>query len=278
MTLLADIRETMTSCILIARKDILMKIRYPADYLVGILRMLLSFLPVLLLWTYLNHSFQLGSFERYTHTLNYSAYVYFTTVTAVFVQNFIVDASFSLSDELRAGTLDYMFVSPIPRAAIITGTYLSSAILQGVVCVALLTIGAFVLGLAITLQETLLILMCLVILSVSVQCIGSVLGTVTILKQTIYVSTTIASLIGFLSGIMFPVTVFPTAVQRISLWLPTTLGIDLIRSTLMRITGYLPVGESLLRMTAGLIVLVFACVAINTVLLKSIFKEGKNFS
>jgi len=46
----------------------------------------------------------------------------------------------------------------------------------------------------------------------------------------------------------------------------------------MRIPGYLPVGESLLRMTAGLIVLVFACVAINTVLLKSIFKEGKNLS
>jgi len=141
---------------------------------------------------------------------------------------------FSLRKEQWFGTLETIFVAPVPRWVYVAGMALHSTCHQGLImliqAVVITTFFAIVLqmsGLFVTLVVVLLMLLGLYGLGIIVA------GLTIALKQWWVVSEALSTLIVVVTPIAYPLAVLPIVLRKASMFLPTTYGIIGVRHLLL---------------------------------------------
>lgn len=138
--------------------------------------------------------------------------------------------AFSLRMEMDMGTLEPSWLTPTRRETIVLGRAIYAALLLVLVQLALFAIGIAIFGLRVR-AEALLALPAVLIAMVGMAGIAYLItAAVLLLKEAnIFVDTT-NLLLGILSGITFPITFLPLAAQIVSVALPTTWAVEILRA------------------------------------------------
>ncbi len=141
---------------------------------------------------------------------------------------------FSLRKEQWYGTLETIFVAPVPRWVYVAGMALHSTchqglvmLIQAVVITAFFAIVLQMSGIFMTLAVVLLMLLGLYGLGIIVA------GLTIALKQWWVVSEALSTLIVVVTPIAYPLAVLPLVLRRLSMFLPTTYGIIGVRHLLL---------------------------------------------
>jgi ABC-2 type transport system permease protein len=162
---------------------------------------------------------------------------------------------FSLRKEQWFGTLETIFVAPVPRWVYVAGMALHSTCHQGLImliqAVVITTFFAIVLqmsGMFVTLAVVLLMLLGLYGLGIIVA------GLTIALKQWWVVSEALSTLIVVVTPIAYPLAVLPIVLRKASMFLPTTYGIIGVRHLLLGEELVVSMPTIFLRLTLILIV------------------------
>lgn len=150
-------------------------------------------------------------------------------VGAILSTSFWVIA-FSLRLEMDMGTLEPSWLTPTRRETIVLGRALYAAVLLVLVQAALFAIGMAFFGLRVR-AEAMLGLPAICIAMVGMAGFAYLItAAVLLLKEAnVFVDTT-NLLLGILSGITFPITFLPSVAQVVSVTLPTTWAVEIVRA------------------------------------------------
>jgi ABC-2 type transport system permease protein len=141
---------------------------------------------------------------------------------------------FSLRKEQWYGTLETIFVAPVPRWVYVAGMALHSTCHQGLImliqAVVITTFFAIVLQMSHMFSALILVLLMLL----GLYGLGIIVAGLTIaLKQWWVVSEALSTLFVVVTPIAYPLAVLPFALRKVSMFLPTTYGIIGVRHFLL---------------------------------------------
>ena len=144
----------------------------------------------------------------------------------------ISNMSTSLSGEASIGTLEQIYMSPVPTWLVIVGWVVAN-FLQHTVIVALLGV-ILVTILPVTLPLELAALPPFVLTMIGLIGFGYAIGGLTLVyKQVGSVSNLLTNVLLFLNGALLPVHHFPAWLETIAVFLPTTQGIIVLRKVVV---------------------------------------------
>ena len=136
-------------------------------------------------------------------------------------------------EEMNAGTLEQIHLSPLPSWALSLGR-LASAATEAVLVMAVVS-GALILLLGIRFSYQLGAVVPLVLTLVDVAGFGLLLGALAIRVNSIgAILHVLQGIIVFLNGSFVPVNLYPDWMQLIANLLPTTLGVEVTRKLLVQ--------------------------------------------
>ncbi len=192
--------------------------------------------------------------ERYGG--NYMAFL----LIGVIFQSFISVAHRSFSRAIRSeqnmGTLELLLMSKTPLPLILLYSALWSFLMTSVTTgiILLTAILMFDLHLSVNIASTLVVFVLAIISMTGIGMVSA--GIIMITKEGDPVSWFISLLTGFLSGVYYPVEVFPRPLQKLALALPTTHALAALRQSLLN-------NPSLYQIQNEIIVLLgFSCLTI----------------
>ena len=136
-------------------------------------------------------------------------------------------------EEMNAGTLEQIHLSPLPAWALSLGR-LAAAAVEAVSVTALVTVGLMlVLGIHFSYRLDAVAPLALTLLDVAG--FGLLLGGLAIRVSSIgAVLHVLQSIVMFLNGAFVPVSLFPDWLQLVARLLPTTLGVEVSRTILLQ--------------------------------------------
>ena len=144
----------------------------------------------------------------------------------------ISNMSASLSGEASIGTLEQIYMSPVPAWLVIVG-WVAANFLQHTVIVALLGV-ILVLILPVTLPLELAALPPFALTMIGLIGFGYAIGGLTLVyKQVNSVSGLLTNVLLFLNGALLPVHHFPAWLETVAVFLPTTQGIIVLRKVVV---------------------------------------------
>lgn len=198
------------------------------------------FEPFVYLFPYFLYGFALlgGRYSEHLRSLtgisDMIAYTFIGYLFIGFLNTACWAMGFSLRKEQWYGTLETIFVAPVPRWVYVAGMALHSTCHQGLIMlIQAIVITAFF---SIVLQTGGLFPSLLVVslMLLGLYGLGIIVAGLTIaLKQWWVVSEAIATLIVVVTPIAYPLAVLPLVLRKISMFLPTTYGIIGVRHFLL---------------------------------------------
>jgi ABC-2 type transport system permease protein len=197
-------------------KGLLLAWNYKVDLILEVFIMGFAFIGL---------SFLIGGGQLESEQLNASLIGYLVWYLAV---KAIADMSTSLKNEMQAGTLEQMYMSPTDTGLLILGRSLST-IFTTTIIAALIALGPMIL-LKVRLPLAPATLPVFIITILGLFGFGFAVGGFTLIfKQVASLSDLIQYALVFLNGALLPVDVFPPWLAFIARLLPTTQGIIVLR-------------------------------------------------
>jgi len=208
------------------------------------------FEPFVYLFPYFLYGFALlgGRYSEHLKSLtgigDMVAYTFIGYLFIGFLNTACWAMGFSLRKEQWFGTLETIFVAPVPRWVYVAGMALHSTCHQGLIM--LIQAVAITTFFAIVLQTSGMFLALLVVLLMLLGLYGLgiiVAGLTIALKQWWVISEALSTLIVVVTPIAYPLAVLPFFLRKIAMFLPTTYGIIGVRHFLLgeNLTVSLPV-------------------------------------
>lgn len=223
-------RSQARAALAVAGRELRQMLRYPISTAGFVINPLYSFLiPSFLFGATFAVAGQAVGLEATAGTTDIGGFLFAGLIVAGLISAAFWSVAFGLRMEMDMGTLEPSWLTPTSRAALIAGRATSAAVLFAVSAAAMLGIGIVAFGLRIP-PEAALALPALALAALSMAGIAYLItGAVLLMREAnFFVDTTNFLVIG-LSGVAFPITVLPGALQAISLVLPTTYALDLLR-------------------------------------------------
>ena len=144
----------------------------------------------------------------------------------------VIDVSFILREEVQEGTIEQLFMTPMPVELIFLGRIIATLVLTTVK--AIIGLGTLALLLKITVPVTLAAIPVLLLTLVAITGLGLMLAAITLLtKRTQALAILVGNVLLFVSGTVLPISYLPYPVQLFAKTLPTTQGIIVLRSLLI---------------------------------------------
>jgi ABC-2 type transport system permease protein len=135
----------------------------------------------------------------------------------------------SLRNEMDMGTLEPSWLTPTRRETLIIGRAIQGVIIVALVQAALFAIGIAFFGLHVR-AEALRALPAIAVALVALVGVGYLVAAMVLLaREANFLVDTTNFLFGMLSGVAFPITVLPLGLQAISVLLPTTWAVEILR-------------------------------------------------
>ncbi|MBU6424132.1 MAG: ABC transporter permease, partial [Chloroflexi bacterium] len=136
----------------------------------------------------------------------------------------------SLRSEMDMGTLEPSWLTPTRRETLVIGRAVQGVLITGVVQAALFAIGIAFFGLRLR-WDALRALPAMAVMLAALLGVGFLVAAMVLLaREANFLVDTTNFLFGMLSGIAFPITVLPLALQAVAVLLPTTWAIEILRA------------------------------------------------
>jgi len=164
-----------------------------------------------------------------------------------YLGNFSYQMGYNIESEIVRGTLEPVFLTPIPRIFFILGKTLSRMLSSSLFSLVLIAVGFVLFGISGSasslIKAFLLFLLCMVMFfgigvimsgfSLRYKQIGSIANMFTFIFQ-------------FVTGTFIPIRIFPQPIRYFAYCIPDTWAIDTFRSTLMGIEPLFDIGREVM--------------------------------
>ncbi len=196
--------------------------------------------PFVYLFPYFLYGFALlgGRYSEHLRSLTgISDMVAYTFIGYLFI-GFLNTAcwamGFSLRKEQWFGTLETIFVAPVPRWVYVAGMALHSTCHQGLIMLIQAVVIATFFAIVLHMSGIFIALLIVLLMLLGLYGLGIIVAGLTIaLKQWWVVSEALSTLIVVVTPIAYPLAVLPFVLRKLSMFLPTTYGIIGVRHFLL---------------------------------------------
>jgi ABC-2 type transport system permease protein len=144
----------------------------------------------------------------------------------------ISDMSYDLTEEARAGTVEQMFMSPVPMGVIVLGRVCATMLIA---LIEVLLVGAaviLVMNLSLPMRPQGVPVF--VLTMIGLLGFGFVMGGIALIyKQVNSIANLVQTMLIFMTGALIPVSFFPQWLEILSKLLPSTQGIIVLRHVML---------------------------------------------
>ena len=225
-----------TAAKVFAKKNIMIAIRYPANFLIWGILPLLWFAPYILMMTAIAGP---GTSQSFTDLSGFNDFITFSVI-AIFVYQYVEKSIWSVGNNFRweqfSGTLEPLFVTPVPRISILVGAAFSDTLQCTFSATVLLTISTILFGVsyAFTMVAPIIVILTMMVFALYGFSFF-IAGLILVFKDPSVLTELISNITYVLSPITYPLQALPGVVRYAAILLPSTLAIITIRE--LAITG-----------------------------------------
>lgn len=181
------------------------------------------------------------------------------TFLGYLIMGFLNTACWAMGSSLRKeqwyGTLETIFVAPVPRWVYVAGMACHSTLHQGLIMLIQAFVITVIFGVILKIKGIVAALVIIMLMLAALYGLGILIAGLTIgLKQWWVISDSLSTVISVITPIAYPLAVMPVLLQKLSSLLPTTYGVMGIRHLL--IGEKIPI--SLVELLVRLIVILIA--------------------
>ncbi len=181
------------------------------------------------------------------------------TFVGYLIMGFLNTACWAMGASLRKeqwyGTLDTIFVAPVPRWVYVAGMAAHSTCHQGLIMFIQAIVITSVFAIVFKTTGIFFALIIVALMLLALYGLGVLVAGLTIgLKQWWVISEALSTLIVVVTPIAYPLAVLPLVIRKISLFLPTTYGVMGVRHLLLGEHLDIGMGTIFLRLAVILIV------------------------
>jgi ABC-2 type transport system permease protein len=215
-------------------KEWKIELTYRVDFIRGMLEPLIFVFPFVLFAMALMGGRTSSVLEGLTGVSDGVTYTIIGYIFMGFLNTAVWGMGFALRKEQWYGTLESIFVAPVPRWAYVLGMALHSTVHQGIILLFQILVVYVLFDVILNVQGVLPVLVFIALMLFSLVGLGlMVSGLTLIFKEGWIVSEVLYSLITIVTPIAYPLAVLPPLLQKISLTMPTTYAITGIRHFLI---------------------------------------------
>jgi ABC-2 type transport system permease protein len=140
----------------------------------------------------------------------------------------------SLRKEQWYGTLETIFVAPVPRWVYVAGMAMHSTLHQGLIMLVEAVVVVVIFKIFLNINGMFFSLILLLLMISTLYGLGILVAGLTIgLKQWWVISDAVSTLINIITPIAYPLAILPVFLQKIALFFPTTYGVMGVRHFLI---------------------------------------------
>ncbi|MBU7047736.1 MAG: ABC transporter permease, partial [Theionarchaea archaeon] len=192
-----------------------------------------------------------------------------------FLNTAVWGMGFALRKEQWYGTLESIFVMPVPRWVYVMGMALHSTVHQGIILFFQIVVVYILFGVILNVQGIFPVLIFIALMMISLIGLGlMVSGLALIFKEGWIVSEVLYSLITIVTPIAYPLAVLPPLLQTLSKTMPTTYAITGIRHFLIAESMELSMWDAYSRLVIIGVVWVITGLLVFQVVDRKVRREG----
>jgi len=215
-------------------KEWRIELTYRVDFIRGMLEPLIFVFPYVLFAMALMGGRTSSVLEGLTGVSDGVTYTIIGYIFMGFLNTAVWGMGFALRKEQWYGTLESIFVMPVPRWVYVMGMALHSTVHQGIILFFQIAVVYVLFGVILNVQGILPVLVFIALMLISLIGLGlMVSGLTLIFKEGWIVSEVLYSLITIVTPIAYPLAVLPPLLQKLSVMMPTTYAITGIRHFLI---------------------------------------------
>ncbi|KYK38818.1 MAG: hypothetical protein AYK18_06260 [Theionarchaea archaeon DG-70] len=215
-------------------KEWKIELTYRVDFIRGMLEPLIFVFPYVLFAMSLMGGRTSSVLEELTGVSDGVTYTIIGYIFMGFLNTAVWGMGFALRKEQWYGTLESIFVMPVPRWVYVMGMALHSTVHQGIILFFQIAVVYVLFGVILNVQGVLPVLILVALMLISLVGLGlMVSGLALIFKEGWIVSEVLYSLITIVTPIAYPLAVLPPLLQKLSKAMPTTYAITGIRHFLI---------------------------------------------
>ncbi len=215
-------------------KEWKIELTYRVDFVRGMLEPLIFVFPYVLFAMSLMGGRTSSVLEGLTGVSDGVTYTIIGYIFMGFLNTAVWGMGFALRKEQWYGTLESIFVMPVPRWVYVMGMALHSTAHQGIILFFQIAVVYVLFGVILNVQGVLPVLIFVALMLISLVGLGlMVSGLALIFKEGWIVSEVLYSLITIVTPIAYPLAVLPPLLQQLSKAMPTTYAITGIRHFLI---------------------------------------------
>lgn len=250
-----------TAAKVFAAKNLRIAIRYPANFLIWGILPLLWYAPYILMMIAIAGP---GTSQSFTELSGFDDFITFSII-AVFVYQYVDKSIWSVGNNFRweqfSGTLEPLFVTPVPRISILVGAAFSDTLQCTFSASVLLTISTALFGVSYAFSMVAPIVVMLTMMVFALYGFSFLIaGLILVFKDPSVLTELISNITYVLSPITYPLQALPGVARYAAILVPSTIAIITIRE--LAITGvFQPL--TFLQAFVGMLGLIFAFWAIG---------------
>jgi len=200
-----------------------------------------------------------GRFSEHLRSMTGVADMIAYTFIGYLIMGFLNTACWAMGASLRKeqwyGTLDTIFVAPVPRWVYVAGMAAHSTCHQGLIMLIQAVVITVFFAIVFKTASIFMVLIIVVLMLLALYGLGVLVAGLTIgLKQWWVISETLSTMITIITPIAYPLAVLPIFLRKISLLLPTTYGVMGVRHLLLGEYLSIDLGTIVLRLAIILVV------------------------
>ena len=219
-----------------ALKNLRIAIRYPTNFLIWGILPLLWYAPYILMMIAIAGP---GTSQSFTELSGFDDFITFSII-AVFVYQYVDKSIWSVGNNFRweqfSGTLEPLFVTPVPRISILVGAAFSDTLQCTFSATVLLVISSVLFGVsyAITMVAPIVVMLTTMVFALYGFSF-MIAGLILVFKDPSVLTELISNITYVLSPITYPLQALPSAARFAAVLVPSTIAIITIRE--LAITG-----------------------------------------
>ena len=219
-----------------ATKNLRIAIRYPTNFLIWGILPLLWYAPYLLMMIAIAGP---GTSQSFTQLSGFDDFITFSVI-AVFVYQYVDKSIWSVGNNFRweqfSGTLEPLFVTPVPRISILVGAAFSDTVQCTFSASVLLIVSSWLFGVTYAITMVAPIVVMLTMMVFGLYGFSFLLaGLILVFKDPSVLTELVSNITYVLSPITYPLQALPSAARYAAVLFPSTIAIIAIRE--LAITG-----------------------------------------
>ncbi|MGC9779398.1 MAG: ABC transporter permease [Candidatus Heimdallarchaeota archaeon] len=235
ITGLMNVKYSISTALLIAKKEILMILRYPWEILFWTLMPLMWLIPFVFQGQALvGTELQSENFAQLAGTTNVLEFIFIGALLWNILDSAIWGAGNALRWEQHSGTLQYLWLAPISRINLMIGASLGSTVWALIEIIGQFAVLSIFVSWQITFLDAFMTLIILILVIIGLYGFSfAFAGVILVFKEPGVLTEFVDSALYICSPIRYPLNVLPNWAKWIGLVVPFSWGLMAIRALLM---------------------------------------------